>query len=69
MRFKLSKVKGGKVSLFKEINKLNKMTGRGTPAVKELTTSEISEIERDELKGKGISRRLNKSIKPLQFKF
>ena len=73
MHFKLSKVKGGKVNLYNELNKIKKINGKGTPALKKLDESELNEIEADrgelnETRGRG-KRPVAKSIKPLQFKY
>lgn len=66
MSLKLTKFKGGRVGLKKQLYNLNKKIGSGTAAVKKLTEDEIKSMEQLELSGGSI--RKPRSIKPLNFK-
>ncbi len=65
--FKLSKVKGGNVAY---IEKMKKIKGRGTPAVRKIDNQEVISVDMDlnNIKGSGIKKSYTKSIKPLVFK-
>ena len=71
--FKLSKVKGGRGGY---IQKVNKLMGKGTPAVKKIDENELNLFEeennfeeKNKFKGSGTqTKKYKKSIKPLVFK-
>lgn len=65
MSLKLTKFKGGRVGLKKQLYNLKKV-GSGTAAVKKLTEDEIKSMEQLELSGGAIKK--PRSIKPLNFK-